>query len=393
MAKSSFQTLPAEIITQILEYLDPLSLLSLSRTSHHLRDHAQNDLLWATFVRENVPRPVQSPPPSLTWKGLYIGHHPYWFLPRHKIWFSDKANTGSNMTGNVIIALYDERRGCIEAYRLVAEHGPHSIYPWEWDPDVVIHTFDPKVQLWRDDPVVKLDARMSNSRGRSQLETPMRTGIAQGIRSVISLCQVIPDKLQHESMALWPPAICPSPHRVRSESPTMFRGEASKPLTMAQTSDSTFRIRKWVDFRGMGAPLGVRIGEDVMTFSTLSEESYTPTKEKPWQGIWVGDYSVHGCEFLIVLQKDVEGPPSDNAVGNLPDEIERDGTCTGRLEAIKLTGDPNVPRGEYTWIAEDIGPKGLIRTATEDIFKGARVVRSRGNTATRGYRNRETRHP
>ena len=390
MAELSLQALPAEILHQILVYLDPLSLLSLSRTSHLLRNHSQNDLLWATFVKENVPKPVHSHSPCLTWKDLYIAHHPYWFLPRHKIWFSDKANTGSTMTGNVIIALYDERLGCIEAYRLVAEHGPHTIYSWEWDPAVVVHTFNPKVQLWRDDPVIKLDARDSKIRGRSQLETPMRTGVAQGIRSVISLCQAIPDELQHESMALWPPAICPAPHRVRSESPTMFRGEGSKPQTMAQTSDSTFRIRKWVNFRGIDAPLGVRIGEDVMTFSTLSAESYTPTKEKPWQGIWVGDYSVHGCEFLVVLQKDVENSSPNTTSDPLTGETERDGICSGRLEAIKLTGDPNVPRGEYTWIAEDIGPDGLIRTAQEGIFKGARVVKSRGNTAGRGYRDRES---
>ena len=45
-----------------------------------------------------------------------------------------------------------------------------------------------------------------------------------------------------------------------------------------------------------------------MTFSTLLEESYTPTRKKPWQGIWVGDYSGHGCEFLLVLQRDVASP-------------------------------------------------------------------------------------
>ena len=75
---------------------------------------------------------------------------------------------------------------------------------------------------------------------------------------------------------------------------------------------------------------------------------------------------------------------------NTPTELREfgdDPSCRGRLEAIKLTGDPNVPRGEYSWIAEDIGPKGLIRVATEQMFKGARVVRSLGHCANRGYRN------
>ena len=232
-------------------------------------------------------------------------------------------------------------------------------------------------------------------------------------------------------------------------------------------SDRTFRIRKWLEFSNLMQPLNaVRMGEEVMTFSTLLEESYMPTKEKPWQGIWVGDYSGHGCEFLLVLQRDVTSPMTlsrTSSTGSLPrgmamamadadvglqdsnrvqhsaeaieshrvfppnhnvetgspstwqpeqdlanryDE-EMQGTNTtqddssayadtqasaaeapsGRLEAIKLTGDINVPRGEYTWIAEDIGPDGLIRVANEQMFVGARMVRSWGHIAGREYRN------
>lgn len=61
------------------------------------------------------------------------------------------------------------------------------------------------------------------------------------------------------------------------------------------------------------------------------------------------------------------------------------GAPTGRLEAIKLTGDPNIPRGEYTFIAPDIGAGGFLRVADEEVFKGARVVRSAGHIAGRGF--------
>jgi len=129
------------------------------------------------------------------------------------------------------------------------------------------------------------------------------------------------------------------------------------------------------------------MGEDVSTFATVDSAYYTQTKQTPYQGIWVGDYAGHGCEFLLIMQKDVEGSEANQV------EIERDDDnkdiYRGRLEAVKLTGDINVPRGEYTFIAEDIGNAGYIRTAEEERFRGARIVNSRGHVAARGFQHDE----
>lgn len=330
------------------------------------------------------------------------------------------------MTGQVIIARYDPRRGCIEAYRLVTKRGDRHFVPWELDSEVIIYTFNPKVSLWLDDPVIKLDLGWHRGGNGPQREVLMRTGGAFNIRSAIALGQAIPVALQNPSMSLWPPAVIPATQRVHNESQSSFRGPGHRPRPLADASDSTFQVRKWLEFHGPGM---ARLGEDVMTFSTIPEESYTPTKQKPWQGIWVGDYSGHGCEFLVVIQKEVgcgQGPitasrwssqsslttlasaesvngTSDVAASEVPlptiettvhdgdatleEEPPEDGSCWGKLEAIKLTGDPNVPRGEYTWIAEDIGAKGLLRIAHEQMFKGARVVRSLGHSAAREFRN------
>ncbi|KAL8946927.1 MAG: hypothetical protein Q9222_006740 [Ikaeria aurantiellina] len=400
---SWLQLLPAEIIYEILTFLPPLSLSSLCRTSKLLRAHALTDSLWSRFVRENVPhQPDLEYYPATSWRNLYISLHPYWFLTRKKVWFSDKAHSGSTMTGNVAIVRYDPQRACIEGLRLVAKHGAHSFESWEWKPEVIIHTFNPVVDLFADDPLVKIDMGCYSEHNSAKEEVLMNTGYSRGVRSMISLCHGMPPDVQADAMALWPPRIVPAAERVRNESRHLFRGEGHRPSSLADASENTFRVRKWVEFGGMGIPLGVHIGEDVLTFSTVPEEYYTATKERPWQGLWVGDYAGHGCEFLLLIQRAVD--PTSNPQSSfesplrhhyedpdrkmpLPVPEGEDGTCAGRLEAIKLTGDPNVPRGEFTWVAEDIGPAGLLRIASERLFHGARVVKSLGHSAARGFRN------
>ncbi|KAL8934051.1 MAG: hypothetical protein Q9211_005435 [Gyalolechia sp. 1 TL-2023] len=403
---ASLTVLPAEIICEILSYLPPLSLVNLAPTCKLLRAHALTDSLWFRFVRENVPyQPDLKHHPAESWRQLYISLRPYWFLTRNKLWFSDKAHSGTTMTGNLMVIRYDARRQCIEGLRLVARHDIHSFESWDWKPEVIIHTFHPHVELYADDPLVKIVPGTYAQRNSAKEEVMMDTGRSRGVKSMISLCRGLPPDLQSNAMVVWPPRIIPAKERVRNESRNLFKGEGHRPSTLSDASDNVFRIRKWVEFGGMGTPVGVHIGEDVMTFSTVPDEYYTASREKPWQGIWVGDYSGHGCEFLLLIQRAVDRasePPKASYASplrhhydradsrhtlDLPVEAGEDGTCAGRLEAIKLTGDPNVPRGEFTWVAEDIGPAGLLRVADERIFKGARVVRSLGHSAARHFRN------
>jgi len=200
---------------------------------------------------------------------------------------------------------------------------------------------------------------------------------------------------ERQNMQLWPPPTIPARHRVRNASQESFVGTGHKPHARSQVSDQAFRIRRWMEMLSGSNSPGLHLGEEVYTYATLDPKLYTPTEEKPFRGIWVGDYSGHGCEFLLMHQPDNEEPFDEASVVQGEDETPQEWEIRkkeeriyrGSLEAIKLTGDPNVPRGEYTFISDDISKSGYIRTITEKRFKGARIVKSRGHIAARMFRN------
>jgi hypothetical protein len=436
--------LPSEIVLQILTYLSVTDLISAGLVNRALNEHSLTDTLWRPFVLDNIPGGRLTKPTNSTWRELYIRHHPYWFIPAHKIWFASIAHVG-----RLLVARYNPRIDTIEAYVLTAERRQPTFIQWDWNHEAIIHTFRPKVQLDLNAPVIRLNAEAYN-RGvgdyghRLMKEIPMDLGPqSTGIFSRLMLTRPLPPELWTSNTPLWPPLILPSSERARTESPSMFRDIHHRPSKLHELSTKTFRTRRWVEFSSRMAGMNMRVGEDVTTWATLDENCYRPTPLKPWQGIWCGDYAGHGCEFLAILQPDDPPPLPEKALRAMR-QREREGSTSsteswntapaeaeagngqdvasaspvsntlslntqqmnaeqavsdpngvahddliyrGRIEAIKLTGDPNIPRGEYTFIAPDIGPNGLIRVATEDIFKGARVVKSVGHIAARGFRD------
>ncbi|OCK89941.1 uncharacterized protein K441DRAFT_644240 [Cenococcum geophilum 1.58] len=429
-------TLPAELIHHVLSFLSPLDLAEVSQTCHLLHNHTLSDQLWQPFVQANVPGTIlKSPYPATSWRSLYIDHHPYWFLSKHKIWFADNQHTGK-----LLIARYDPRLPAIEAYALVAERRQPTTPHWHWNPNAIIHTFSPRIQLDLNAPVLRLDtAALAQARrtsldtgSRLQREIPMAvhgitTTTSAGLFSRLLLSRPLPPAAITPGTRVWPPATIPAPERTRRESVSRYRSSGHRPGRLRELSSTTFRLRKWVQFSGRAPQqgLGTRVGEDVATFATLDPALYTPTAARPWRGIWCGDYSGHGCEFLVVMQPEEPGPlpeAAERALARRSASVgseESEGSAAmgaddgggegadveaglgalrigvedpeerkyrGRIEAVKLTGDPNIPRGEYTFIAPDISRDGLLRVAQEEIFKGARVVRCVGHIAAAGFR-------
>ncbi|KAF2009310.1 hypothetical protein BU24DRAFT_86943 [Aaosphaeria arxii CBS 175.79] len=449
---TAFTSLPSELIHQILGYLPLSDLLSTGLVSRSLHEHSQQDSLYHCFVQENVPSRVLEKPPNSSWRELFKSHHPFWFIPRNKIWFSDHPHTGK-----LLVARYDHRIDAIEAYSIVAERKQPSVLAWDWNPEVIIHTFTPRIQLDLNVPVIRLDANayqhaVGDQGYRLQKEIPMHLhgespSSSTGLFSQLMLTRPWPKAITGASTPVWPPLSLPSSTRTRNDSASHFRDVQHRPSKLPEMSTDTFRLRRWMQFSPRLQSMGARMGEDITTWATLPEQYYRPTADKPWQGIWCGDYAGHGCEFLAIMQPDDPLPlperaewvmrlrerqgsvsssdswstaptnatSDDDADGDetmhesangletsvatlqAPDHEDsfHDPACVadderiyrGRIEAVKLTGDPNIPRGEYTFIAPDISNNGLVRIATEELFKGARIVKSVGHIAARGFRD------
>lgn len=524
-SRSSLLSLPAELLLHIFSYLEPIDLGSAAGTCRILSAQSYDDQLWQHLVNRNLEQPLAEPKPLKSFRDLYIAHHPHWFLPRHQVWFAD-----SEPSGKLIVARYHPRRGCIEAYAVVARRGHHTIELWEKDREVIIHSFNPDISLSLDQPVLRLNVNSPRTTNNSDnypsnhysKEILMETFADAGLYGSFMLCRSLPDAAITEQTRVWPSLRFPANARARNDSNDGYNSTGHRPSRLSEVSQDNFRLRKWVEYtgrrstptmlpfyspNGLSAALGlnntppaffdsgfssterggmsIRMPEDITTYATLPREAYISRPGKEWQGVWCGDYSGHGCEFLAIVQPDrkderplpegmdwlrgwfrgnarrgsgssessyvsaqeeQEGPamqPRFNAraaamrqleglvslatgedrtpnrpetqllqphevlggftedsspqasSSKTPEAIPQEFTDysdapTGRLEAIKLTGDPNVPRGEYTFIAPDIGHGGFMRVCDEEIFKGARVVRSAGHIAGRGFREGET---
>ncbi|KAK5111131.1 hypothetical protein LTR62_005330 [Meristemomyces frigidus] len=533
--------LPAELILQILAHLNPVDLAAVSRTCKTLSRHSYDDQLWQPLVNHNLPEPLSRPTPSKSFRELYTAHHPYWFLAKFRIWFGDTEHQGK-----LVAARYNPHEGCIEAHTVVAQRGRHKIELWEKDREVIIHSFNPKIMLDLGKPVLKLepgglrtdeqphhnafDRAYAPSSNYSE-EILMDTATEPGLYSSFMLCRTLPEHAVTSQTAVWPPLTLPGASHVRNTTRDGYKSAGHRPTKLDEVSEHHWRLRKWIEFNGRrsnptvmslishgglaaassiggsyfapnldanaGGGIGIRMPEDITTFATLPEWAFKPTLEKPWQGLWCGDYSGHGCEFMMVLQPDKkderplprgmdwlrqwfrgggrrrhssdseaswasaqEAFDHEEAAREQVEDVERNAvqeqqdlieaitqqqmqaitqqqlqqllvmhhediqqqsiapqevlagfteapiksaqvsaglskqavtngeelTPRGRLEAIKITGDPNIPRGEYTFIAPDIGEGGFLRVADEEIFKGARVVRSVGHIAGRNFR-------
>ncbi|OQE08252.1 hypothetical protein PENVUL_c010G03273 [Penicillium vulpinum] len=379
---SFIEKLPAEIIQDIASYLSASDLACLGATSRTLFEHGSTEFLWANLVNARLPTPIQDPGPFQSFRRLYLAFYPCWFIPQYKIWFGDNDHTGV-----LILARYDNHRGVIKGYRIVAERGLPEFQIWMSNPEVMIHCFDPSVHLALDDPVLLINDPDPTSptapiQSFKSIPEERRMPVASDSRHIYTslsfCCEFTSQAPLVRPNVIWPPQTIPSKARTLRD----LRNSPSLNVKhLSELSESLFRVRKWAN---PGLTLSPVPHKASVTYSTLDPVLYTPTPEKPYQGIWVGDYKAHGCEFLLFLQRDRVSPLHGRRSSKIIDTQEEI-RHRGPLEGIKLTGDSNVPRGQLSFIADDLGSRGLINIGTDEPFVGARIVRCRGHVAGLGF--------
>jgi len=260
-------------------------------------------------------------------------------------------------TGYILLSIYNSETGVIDltnivATRLGGNHREDSV-PWSRDESISVATFDPQVSLWTS-PLLSFDNTVLDPND-NEIKPSMRE---RSFYCSLLRASAVPPEAQVLSKKYWPPPHIPAAQRTDSSC-------EDKP-SRADAIDSAFHIRKWIMFGGMPVPGVVMssngIDSQVETFATISEEHYTPDKDHPYRGIWVGDYSTHGCEFILFHQE----------------------TPT-KLKAVKITGDLNVPCGEITFVVDDL--RAVIRIADEREWPGAKVISAKGQIALQLFRD------
>jgi hypothetical protein len=271
-------------------------------------------------VQKNVPgQHLTSPYPRPSFRDLFWAHEPRWFLTRCKIWFSD-----AGLAGRLIVARYDQRRGCIEGYQLLARNTDTSHTPWQpdgLDHEALICGFAPELRLHLDNPVLALSAdshkeedevygrsvlHMSRQRRRSegavndrgaessfgptqlhsprshskntafQTEIPMRRSSESSLQSSFIHARRLTFQNLAERFArpfpyghAWPPPSIPSEHHVLGaglDRPGRLRPEDSA-VRRHEVYTGAFRIRKWLDMWDHWHPVSQFLHGDGMYFS------------------------------------------------------------------------------------------------------------------------------
>ncbi|GAO49292.1 hypothetical protein G7K_3444-t2 [Saitoella complicata NRRL Y-17804] len=360
--------LPPELLLRIMSLADVSDLISLSQVNRTLFGLITTDTIWKRHCA-----PHTSPAPYSSFFDMYthLLHREGWL---QGVWIGDRQFYGSLLVGR-----YNPFTGRVELYEVRATRASGStgdesqFLVWDAvedqvdDTDLVSH-FHPHLGL-RPAPLLVRHGHMPPIAD----QTPPWTMIATEAHAV----RVYP--LNDDAVAglperqVWPSSHIPAVDRTLT---MMSRNASIRHPGIGEEpfiSKDLFKFfrgedRSTLNYITIGMLRVVVNGRDVYeSFGRLHPELMRRTKEKPLQGLWVGDYSAHGPEYLLLNYEVME----NNTV----------------LHAVKITGDPNVPRGEITFRVPDI--VNPVRTKTSEDGTTRKYYPAWGQIAGYGFTSSE----
>ncbi|KAI5818095.1 hypothetical protein BZA77DRAFT_278381 [Pyronema omphalodes] len=329
-SKPSLLNCPPELILTILSHLDGYSLAHISSTCRTLYEISSTESLWSKFSAPQLL--IKSPRPYRSWKDLYRVLHPYLYLGI-QLWWLDKS-----WIGQLAASQYDPVDGKIKIKFLT------HVLPDDYESSV---TLESSVSL--EESLESLES--SESSGLSAIEFhlnetlielpptvgPYTTQI-QRMRKLEDpategVCLQSPLDIQ-QRQGIWPPMTIPANGRTSGSN-----------LNSRVLLDNVVKIsvEKWHNWNISKHKIAAVIerGLWITTRELIGDSSMESlTSASPWSGIWAGDYGPHGIELLLFY--------------STTEKCSRTGNERLALRAVKLTGDPHVPRGEISFLVPDL---------------------------------------
>ena len=211
-----------------------------------------------------------------------------------------------------------------------------------------------------------------------------------------------------EENGMWPTPDMSAPVSIPKLSADASIPDSFRPPSSPTSCHPTFSLHHKIEHQSDHGSTGAHssstqsephVIDKTITYGIVLPDAYTTNIEKSLQGIWCGDYFDHGAEFLLMLQLTSIGGAifAETRDSTHQSHPKRSGPHSSRnaapayrqrksLLAIKLTGDCNIPRWQYSFVVPDMLEDGLLRIAEEEEFRGARVVRSALHIAAKGFR-------
>lgn len=267
---------------------------------------ANSEEFWASLVSELQ---LTSPTPYSSFQELYMATYQYLWL-HGRVWHGDKEHHGT-----LFISKYSPQSGEIEFSRILVA--------WA-SSDADYYKVPPKV--WREDATLGLKHETASNHYQSSDRTKLY--------SFFRILPTVPEP--GSTMSLWPPLIIPAKERTSRIS---LKSQGLPKSDKHYSSDLFGLLKRNRVSQTLLGGSWTRIDDEVELFSALDPELYTPDLEHPLRGIWIRRQIYLGhveYDFILFHQ------PTRN-----------------KLEGIKLTGNPQISRGERSFILEDLGARGF----------------------------------